>query len=503
MNLTNLSNLFSRLPPKTRTALNYFMPAVVTLLVYLLIYISPIGFKREVFLIFSLFILPALIILVTPAIGLFCALFCAIILVLNPGFGVPLSWSGVFYGLVILTYSLFIYALIFFRFRIIDQTIARGKYYRTLLDSSIHPILLKDESGKITFASASIQNLVGYSQNELIGLGINRYVLKEDLAEFEKFFRNVLTHPAKKIVHELRLVHKNGQIIWMRNDVINLLHDPEIMSIVSSFQDISKQKLLDEQRQESMEMEKKARLMAEKAVMMRDEFLSIASHELKTPLTNILLQLQSTIRRILTQSLANFSGEKLVNSLNIAESQSKRLADMIKDLLNISLLTTGRIDLKPELVDMDQLIRGILVRFKEQIDHEGYKVVYQTTGSVSGMWDSVRIEQCLTNLITNTLKYGNRKPFTIILSSDETQAYIKIKDQGIGIKPQDLHKIFDLFHRTKNNVNKPGLGVGLFISKQIINSHNGDISVESFPGKGSIFTLKLPKNPQFASKELD
>src|SRR3989338_10930519 len=140
----------------------------------------------------------------------------------------------------------------------------------------------------------------------------------------KKYYQSVIRHPDTPMFIEMRMIQKDGTVIWLRNDTMNMLHDEETSAIIASFQDITEQKKHDEERLEIIKSEKSARNVAERAVRARDEFLSIASHELKTPLTTILLQLQATLRRIMTQSLVRFSGEKLAKSLTIAEQQSHR-----------------------------------------------------------------------------------------------------------------------------------------------------------------------------------
>ncbi len=231
---------------------------------------------------------------------------------------------------------------------------------------------------------------------------------------------------------------------------------------------------------------------ARNAVQARDEFLSIASHELKTPLTSMLLQLQTVLRSIKSQSLADFSIEKTMVSLESTISQSKRLSKLVNDLLNISLITTGRLELEKEKTDLTRTVKEVVARFEEQATREGSTISLDLSSKVIGNWDRIRLEQVVTNLVTNAIKYGNGKPIKVELMKDKKYAVLTVIDQGIGIPKEQQDKIFDRFQRGKVNSSIKGLGVGLYLINEIVKAHRGKISVESIPQKGSTFTVQLP-----------
>lgn len=363
---------------------------------------------------------------------------------------------------------------------------------KTLINESPQPVLLQRRNGAITFLSRSIHDLLGHTFNEIMGKSITDYIHKDDLQKYKNLYKEMKINPGNRQSIEVRLKNNKGDYIWTEMQLVNFLHDTAVRSIFASITDISKRKELYAQQQRILEREKKARAEAEQAVKTRDEFLSVASHELKTPLTSILLQLQSTLRRILTQSLANFSGKKLVSSLKIAESQSQRLSLLIKDLLNVSLITSGRLELNREPGDIVQITRSAIAGLSDQIKLSSSKVDVKTNGPIQGSWDIVRLEQCLTNLITNAIKYGNKKPIIVETMRINGDARISVKDQGIGIDPKDQPKIFEPFMRGVTGNSYLGLGVGLFIAKRIAKAHGGDIELISEPGKGSEFVLRLP-----------
>jgi signal transduction histidine kinase len=224
----------------------------------------------------------------------------------------------------------------------------------------------------------------------------------------------------------------------------------------------------------------------------RDEFLSIASHELKTPLTSMLLKLQTVLHNVRNVSLANFSVENLLKMLESAEIQSKRLSKMINDLLNVSLITSGKLDLELEEVDLTRVVKDVTERFSERLEKDGITLQLDAHQPVLGMWDKLRIEQVVTNLISNAIKYGNGKPIAVRVVKHTNDVRLVVKDNGIGIKSTDQKLIFDRFVRAVTDQSYKGLGIGLYITYQIVRAHKGTIRVESEPEKGSTFTVVLP-----------
>lgn len=233
--------------------------------------------------------------------------------------------------------------------------------------------------------------------------------------------------------------------------------------------------------------------MALKDIKSRDEFLSIVSHELKTPLTVMLLKLHNELQKIHSGSLANFSVHELMEVLKNSEQQIKWLKSMINDLLDVSLITTGRMNLVLEDTDLVSITKQIKMSFSEALKRKKYQVKIRAKAPVVGKWDKVRLEQVITNLLSNAIKYGEGKPIDIQVLRRGNYAKFIIKDNGIGIAFSEQKMIFDLFKRADGSGEyKKGLGVGLYISSQIVKIHGGKIKVASSPTKGSTFTIELP-----------
>lgn len=243
---------------------------------------------------------------------------------------------------------------------------------------------------------------------------------------------------------------------------------------------------------EKMKILEEEYALAKKEIRARDEFLSIASHELKTPLTSMLLQTQTALYSIRNVSLAHFSINNLLKMLESVENQTKRLSKMINDLLSTSLITTGNLQLVPEKVDLDAVISDLLEEFSTRIQREGYEIIYTKKEPIIGQWDKIRVQQAISNLISNAIKYGSRKPIEVAIRKENNMALIIVTDHGIGIPKEQHEKIFGLFERAVSPTEYKGLGVGLYITKQIVKAHGGSIDLSSKTGKGATFTIKLP-----------
>jgi signal transduction histidine kinase len=230
---------------------------------------------------------------------------------------------------------------------------------------------------------------------------------------------------------------------------------------------------------------------AQDAVRLRDEFLSIASHELKTPLTSMQLAVQ-TLQRTMKQGQMP-APDRLADRLSIVESQSKRLTRLINDLLDISRITAGRLELEREPTDLAALTRRVAEQFQDELLLAGCPLTVQAATPVIGTWDRARIEQVITNLLTNAMKYGRGRPIEIVVDGNGATARLTVRDEGIGIAPEYLERIFERFERAVAPGRFGGMGLGLYISRQIVAAHGGTISVTSRPGAGAVFTVLLPQ----------
>ncbi len=229
------------------------------------------------------------------------------------------------------------------------------------------------------------------------------------------------------------------------------------------------------------------------AVIARDEFLSIASHELKTPITTMKMQAQLAKRSFEKMDPTERSGERVVKMLEQSDRQLDRLARLVDDMLDISRISTGKLAMNPERVDLSTLAGEVVERYRHEFKQAGAKIDLVSDGAGAvGNWDRLRIEQVISNLLVNALRYGRGKPVRVVVGSDGGAAILKVQDQGIGIAAEDHERIFSRFERAVPASEGSGLGLGLYIVRQILENHGGSIWVDSAPGKGATFTVRLP-----------
>lgn len=242
--------------------------------------------------------------------------------------------------------------------------------------------------------------------------------------------------------------------------------------------------LLDELRSTQAELEG--------AVRMRDDFMSIVSHELKTPLNTLILEVQLRKLQLGRNNLEAFSEERLRNMVDKDERQIQSLIRLIDDMLDVSRIRTGKLSIRPSRTDLAQLVGNVVESFAAQMEACGCELQLERNEPIIGVWDAFRIEQVLANLLTNAMRYGAGKPVHVGVASCAEGACIEVRDHGIGISPQSLERIFCQFERAEGSESSAGLGLGLFIADQIVRAHNGRIQVQSEEGQGSLFRVLLP-----------
>ncbi len=233
----------------------------------------------------------------------------------------------------------------------------------------------------------------------------------------------------------------------------------------------------------------------EAAVRMRDDFMSIVSHELKTPLNTLILEVQLRKLQLARNNFAVFSEDRLRQMADKDERQIQSLIRLIDDMLDVSRIRTGKLSIRPAMIDLGKLVASVLENFASQLEACGCTLLFQRPEPLLGVWDEFRIEQVLANLLTNAMRYGAGKPVQVSVFATAEGACIEVRDHGIGISPKSLGRIFQQFERAEGSENSAGLGLGLFISEQIVKAHGGRIQVESEEGRGSLFRVLLPLNP--------
>jgi signal transduction histidine kinase len=227
----------------------------------------------------------------------------------------------------------------------------------------------------------------------------------------------------------------------------------------------------------------------EQAVEARDEFVAMATHELRTPLSALDLQLQQLQRQLKQQALGV---EQLGQGVEKVRQHAQRLNQLLAQLMDVSRISKGLLELQCELVDLADLVRELVARYEELLAAAGCSVQVNASPPVLGKVDRLRLEQVLTNLLTNAMKYAPGKPLELEVRQEGADVLVSVKDQGPGIPRETLERIFHRFERASGRHHRESLGLGLYIARQIARAHGGELVVDSHLGQGTRFTLRLP-----------
>jgi PAS domain S-box-containing protein len=358
------------------------------------------------------------------------------------------------------------------------ELVAKSREQLQAIGDSL-PVLvsLVDRAERYLFVNATYQKWFGREPGTIVGKTLEAVLGPDTYQAISPHIRRVLT--GRPVSFQLRVHDLVGKQRDIEVSYTPYLVDGRVEGFVAFVADVTDRVRMEES--------------LKSAVAVRDEFLSIASHELRTPLAALQLQVEGAQRALCRRQQDEGQRDKALGKLDQAMRQINRLTVLIEGLLNVSRITTGRFRLELEPFDMVALVAEIAERFEEEATRTGSSFTLQLPSSVAGRWDRNRVDQALTNLITNALKYGQGKPIFLGLAADDERVVISVRDEGIGIGADDLERIFGRFERAVSSRNYGGLGLGLYIAGQIVRAHGGAIEVMSEPGQGATFTVTLPR----------
>jgi len=285
------------------------------------------------------------------------------------------------------------------------------------------------------------------------------------------------------------------------DDTVTSEHDPEmsqvLMGLLVLYEDLS---YASRQRAEAetalrLVAEQRARLLEDRrqAVAARDQFLAVVAHELRTPLATLTLLVDCLITPLHPHSPTE-PGDVVVQKrqLVMLKRQVDRLTTLVVEMLDVSRITGGGLQLSLGPVDLRDIVRHVLDRFDLEIQRRHVTLMVNAPDPAPGIWDAARIDQVITNLISNALKYGAGRPIEVAVRAEASQAVVVVRDHGIGIPEDERSRIFGPFARAFAATHHAGLGLGLWIAEQIVEASGGRIRVNSRPEQGSTFTVELP-----------
>jgi signal transduction histidine kinase len=262
------------------------------------------------------------------------------------------------------------------------------------------------------------------------------------------------------------------------------------MTLLSNFS-LRNRLLLEDERAERLRVDL-AREAAIAAIAQRDEFITVASHELRTPLTALKLALQ-TLSRAAEKSDGVPSAERLERSLAQSRRQIDRLARLVDALLDASRIPVAGVALHVETVALDAIVEDAVQMLRAVASSGAGPIEVDGDRSVTGLWDRVRLEQVVVNLVHNAVTFGLGRPVRVTVTATAERAMLTVRDAGIGITSAEQARIFGRFERAVPSRNYGGLGLGLYIVQQIVAAHGGTVRVESEPGQGAAFLVELPR----------
>lgn len=280
---------------------------------------------------------------------------------------------------------------------------------------------------------------------------------------------------------EYRLQRRDGEYRWfLDRGVPRYTLDGDFIGYIGVGVDIADRKKIEADLRE--------------AVRVRDEFLSIAAHELRTPITSLQLQLQMFCHPKFKEH-AELNAERLRRIIEISERQVGKLTELINSLLEVSRIQAGTLPLQLDEVELAGLVQEIVERLSDQLARAGCQVEMRLQNGIVGHWDRFRLDQVLVNLLGNAARYAAGSMIEITARTQGAHAILTVRDEGPGIAAEELALIFERFHRSASSDHYGGLGLGLYIVAHIVHSHGGTIHAESEPAKGTSFIIDLPLIP--------
>lgn len=365
------------------------------------------------------------------------------------------------------------------RLKLIGQGVESALQVRRLLDAAFDGICLHDGEF-ILDANESMVKMFGYNDRyEIIGKSI--YALST--VEAARISAVNIANQTNSS-YEAKAIRKDGSIFDIEIRAKKYTLKNGMLGRVVAIQDITERKK-NEQTKILFEA-------SQEALKIRNEFISLASHELKTPLTSIKLQTQMTQMLAEKNDPQAYSADRMKKLVTQVDRQANRLTNLIEDMLDVSRISLGKLSLEIESTSINSVIEEAIEALTEHIKRSGNDVILKMESDIVACVDRFRIEQVVINLLTNAIKYGEGKPITISLTKNEHQISISVNDQGMGIAKENQERIFDRFERAVTAKNISGLGLGLYISQQIVQAHRGTIQVKSSPHNGACFIVHLP-----------
>lgn len=361
-----------------------------------------------------------------------------------------------------------------------------------LLVSSVkdYAIFMLDPEGRVATWNAGAERLKGYRASEIIGRHFSTFYPPEDIEARKPEWELEVARAEGRVEDEAWRLRKDGTPFWA-NVIITALYDSD--GVLRGYGKVTRD--LTERRRAENDRVRLAQ--ANEAVRLRDEFVSIAAHELRTPVGALRLYAEAAAMIARRESHGQLTSllDKLMN-------QVSRTSALVDRLFDVSRIASGRLTIAPELVDLREAVEEALEPLRREASAVGSTLTVDLAAA-SGRFDRMRIQQVVTNLVGNSIKYAAGKPIEVALHAEGSTAVLTVRDDGIGIPEDRIATIFERFERAAPVRHFGGLGLGLYITRQIVEAHGGSVSVVSRSGAGATFRVTLPIGPGPDSESLD
>ncbi len=385
------------------------------------------------------------------------------------------------------------------------EAVRRGQEQLRLVTDAL-PVLVASIGTDLRyrFANSTYERWFGRAPKEVLGMTLAEVLGEEAFNALRPEVERALG--GTPTTFEAWVPYHSGGTRFVRASYIPQRDEHgQVEAFVALVADITQERRAREEREALLRLEREARdrmaaaavenarlfKEAQEAVAVRDDFLSVAGHELRTPLTALSLQLATAVRLL-------EGGAPALEVLPRAEKAARnlrRFSGLVNELLDISRISAGRLTLERSTFELSEAVQEVLERSSEELLRAGCQLQFNASGSTLGTWDRVRIEQVVTNLLSNAIKYGKAQPIEVSVAASEGLARLSVRDFGIGISQEDQQRIFQRFERAVSSRHFGGLGLGLWVSRQLVEAHGGSIRVTSTPEQSALFCIELPLSP--------
>ncbi|HEU5073850.1 MAG TPA: ATP-binding protein, partial [Polyangiaceae bacterium] len=364
-----------------------------------------------------------------------------------------------------------------------EHLVDTGQKFRLLVESvEDYAIFMLDPGGRVATWNAGAERIKGYAAREIIGQHFSRFY------DDEQASAGICEQELELAAREGRLetegyrVRKDGSRFWA-NVVLTALRRPsgELVGFAKVTRDLTERKKLEEERLR--------RAQVEEALRLRDEFLSVVSHEFKTPLSVLQLQIEALTRQ------KDALDPALLKNIQRAKRSSDHLLRTVDAILEVTRITSGTFALKRDVFDLAEALSDVVESVRPHAQLAGCELMLEVEAPLIGSWDRRRLEHVVTQLLMNALTYAAGAPIRISLTRRADEAWLEVADSGPGIDSRDLSRIFDRFERATSMRHFSGLGLGLYLAREVVQAHGGNVSAEDTAGRGAHFIMRLPIQP--------